>query len=253
MKDRFTRDSKTNRSRIRKRDRTTIFERDNRTCQFCGRKLEEGDATIDHIIPLARGGVDEITNFVTACEDCNGAKADLPLAEFAETIAIDVSKLPITGDPIIDNEALPLKLRILRKRIYDKARSEESQIKGKRFQNKIEQSFRRAFWNTEEGKQLESEFPNLPGQARIMVPEIRAISSTRREALLLIELAKSAQTRNLIGDVLTDGVDVEKVLNDLRSKTKDVALAKRIDRALARLPKQLRTEKAAGDDAGLVP
>ena len=34
-------------------------------------------ATLDHVVPLARGGPDSEANTVAACEACNGAKADI--------------------------------------------------------------------------------------------------------------------------------------------------------------------------------
>jgi hypothetical protein len=207
--------------------------------------------TIDHIIPLARGGVDEITNYVTACFECNQKKADLPIHVFARGIQIDVSEIPVTGDPIIDNHDLPVQLRQLRKKVYDKARMEEVRIRGKQFQKKIEKTFRRDFWATEDGKRLESEFPNLPGHVRIMLPEIRSIAQSERDALLLLELAKSAKTRNLIGSLLNKGTDVEKVLMNYRSRSSDPAMSKKIDQALARLEKkQPETEQDAPSNGG---
>jgi 5-methylcytosine-specific restriction protein A len=237
MKDRFTRISKVDRTRIRKEIRLAIYERDSFTCQFCGQQCSHEVLTIDHIIPLARGGVDEATNYVTACYDCNQKKADLPIHVFALRIKIDVSDIPVTGDPIIDNHDLPLQLRLLRKRVYDKARTNEVRIRGKQFQKKIEKTFRRDFWATEDGKRLENEFPNLPGHVRIMLPEIRSIAQSEREAIILVELAKSAKTRNLIGSLLNKGMDVEQVLNNYRSRSADPSMSKKIDQALARLEK----------------
>jgi 5-methylcytosine-specific restriction endonuclease McrA len=46
-------------------------------CFYCGR---ESRLTMDHIIPLARGGTDEPANCVLACGSCNSSKnAKLPL------------------------------------------------------------------------------------------------------------------------------------------------------------------------------
>lgn len=41
-----------------------------------GRRLD--DATIDHVIPYARGGTDAWTNLVLACRECNESKGDGP-------------------------------------------------------------------------------------------------------------------------------------------------------------------------------
>ena len=49
-----------------------IRERDEFTCCYCG---EYGD-TVDHIFPISRGGHVTWLNAVTACQPCNGFKAD---------------------------------------------------------------------------------------------------------------------------------------------------------------------------------
>jgi len=59
-----------------------IFERDNWVCHICKRRIDPATdrrqangATIDHIIPLSRGGADVRTNVATACNRCNRLKA----------------------------------------------------------------------------------------------------------------------------------------------------------------------------------
>jgi hypothetical protein len=240
MKDRFTHSSRLGRGKIPREMKDEIFLRDDFTCQFCDLVLPREELTIDHLVPLADGGLDEPTNYVTSCRACNQRKADIPLPEFARSLRIRITSLPIHGDPIIDNEKLPIALRILRKRIYDRIRHGKLNASNKRAQKKIEQTFRRDFWQTSLGKQLEAEFPNLPGPVRIMIPEIQTIAKTTNEYLLLIELAKSANTRNLIGSVLTEESNVEERLISLRDKSKDAALTKRIDRALERYQRELR-------------
>lgn len=60
-----------------------VFERDDWTCHLCGGsidpalpRLDAMGATIDHLIPLARGGVDELANVAAAHWSCNRAKGD---------------------------------------------------------------------------------------------------------------------------------------------------------------------------------
>lgn len=59
-----------------------IFERDNWTCHLCGKQLDPATdrrrpdgPTIDHVIPLSRGGTDVRANVKTACNRCNRQKA----------------------------------------------------------------------------------------------------------------------------------------------------------------------------------
>lgn len=48
-----------------------VMIRDNYTCQYCGSKKE---LTIDHVIPVSRGGKSNFENCVTACKSCNTKK-----------------------------------------------------------------------------------------------------------------------------------------------------------------------------------
>ncbi len=45
--------------------------RKNNKCWVCGKKLTQRTATLDHVIPLARGGQDNHNNMKLACEPCN--------------------------------------------------------------------------------------------------------------------------------------------------------------------------------------
>jgi 5-methylcytosine-specific restriction endonuclease McrA len=54
-----------------------VFARDNQTCGYCGRKIENlEECTVDHVIPRAQGGKSSWGNCVTSCKTCNHAKAD---------------------------------------------------------------------------------------------------------------------------------------------------------------------------------
>lgn len=56
--------------------RRNLELRDNNECQYCGRKVHGEEATIDHILPKARGGKNSWKNCVIACKPCNRKKAD---------------------------------------------------------------------------------------------------------------------------------------------------------------------------------
>lgn len=49
-----------------------VLRRDRHTCGYCG----DYAATVDHIVPLSRGGQNTWTNTVACCAPCNTRKAD---------------------------------------------------------------------------------------------------------------------------------------------------------------------------------
>lgn len=61
--------------------RHNIFERDNNTCQYCGRRFERHQLNLDHVIPRERGGTTTWENIVCACIQCNTRKANRTPAE----------------------------------------------------------------------------------------------------------------------------------------------------------------------------
>lgn len=67
---------------ISKSTRFEILQRDNHTCQYCGRKAPDVELQIDHLVPVARGGTDDFENLVTSCADCNSGKSAKLIEEF---------------------------------------------------------------------------------------------------------------------------------------------------------------------------
>lgn len=54
----------------------TIRERDGNRCQYTGRMLRPDEGSLDHIVPLSRGGKDVWENLVWAAKEVNQKKAD---------------------------------------------------------------------------------------------------------------------------------------------------------------------------------
>lgn len=61
--------------------REEIKRRDGYCCVYCG---ATEDLTIDHVVPLSKGGPTDASNCQTACRTCNQAKGSLSLAEFLD-------------------------------------------------------------------------------------------------------------------------------------------------------------------------
>lgn len=43
-------------------------------CHYCGRQVGARQLTMDHVVPLIRGGKSSRSNVVPACKDCNTQK-----------------------------------------------------------------------------------------------------------------------------------------------------------------------------------
>ena len=50
-------------------------------CYYCGGKFAPGELTLDHIVPVARGGRSTRGNMVVCCRSCNQEKKFLTPAE----------------------------------------------------------------------------------------------------------------------------------------------------------------------------
>ncbi len=53
-------------------------------CHYCGRPTPPADLTMDHVVPLVRGGQSTRGNLVPACKDCNNRKRHLLPMEWAD-------------------------------------------------------------------------------------------------------------------------------------------------------------------------
>jgi 5-methylcytosine-specific restriction enzyme A len=56
-------------------------------CYYCRRQVGAGALTMDHIVPLGRGGRSIRGNVVPACKSCNTRKKSLVPVEWTEYLA----------------------------------------------------------------------------------------------------------------------------------------------------------------------
>ena len=81
---------KTWRDNVPRKIRLRVYERDEYICQYCGKwcyesYVNDGKAvTIDHAIPVASGGTNDIENLVTCCRECNLRKSALIFETFED-------------------------------------------------------------------------------------------------------------------------------------------------------------------------
>lgn len=101
--------------KIGKKDKTYIFIRDNKRCFYCGKRLKFRQTTLDHFLPLSKGGKDEVFNLVTCCKKCNKIKSNIIYKDYKEIIIKlffrAVHDKRIIGKNInIDNKTLKISL-----------------------------------------------------------------------------------------------------------------------------------------------
>ncbi len=66
--------------------RRELFERDKWLCYYCGEKVTEANATLDHYIPVSQGGTSSKDNLFTSCLVCNSVKSGKRYEEAAPLI-----------------------------------------------------------------------------------------------------------------------------------------------------------------------
>jgi 5-methylcytosine-specific restriction endonuclease McrA len=55
-------------------------------CFYCRRKFPPGELTMDHLVPLIRGGKSSKGNIVPSCKECNNKKKYLLPLEWEEYV-----------------------------------------------------------------------------------------------------------------------------------------------------------------------
>ncbi len=59
---------------INKKRRFQVLERDGFRCRYCGANGTAEQLHVDHILPVSRGGSDDLDNLVASCHACNLGK-----------------------------------------------------------------------------------------------------------------------------------------------------------------------------------
>ena len=73
---------------LSKKQKLDVYERDGYKCQLCGRDMdytaEYSSFSVDHIMPLSRGGTNESDNLQTCCKSCNSRKGTKTTEEYIQ-------------------------------------------------------------------------------------------------------------------------------------------------------------------------
>lgn len=65
-------------------ERKTVYANGNGRCALCGKPIDFAKMTIDHKLPLSKGGTNEMGNLQPACLTCNVVKSDLTMQELVD-------------------------------------------------------------------------------------------------------------------------------------------------------------------------
>ncbi len=87
--DRDPRRIKSEREKARKLKKTHWWQRQlqRSLCEYCQGKFPPSELTMDHRVPLARGGKSTASNVVPACKECNSRKKlDTPADDIFKTL-----------------------------------------------------------------------------------------------------------------------------------------------------------------------
>ena len=144
-------DTRYGRQPIPRKLRHEVFKRDGYRCRECGASKDETSLEIDHILPVAKGGTNDIDNLQTLCRECNrmkhtdewvGGETDLEVAKnelfvLEESVKKEKNKLEITDD---ENKIIEYKFNIIKlnekinvvKDNIEKIKLEEQKLKIKR-------------------------------------------------------------------------------------------------------------------------
>ena len=84
----------TNASRYKQR----VADRDGLYCYFCEFPFSLEDLTLEHLIPIKRGGSQKsLENHALACNPCNNEKGGLTVREYAHWLGYNPSDFPRWG------------------------------------------------------------------------------------------------------------------------------------------------------------
>lgn len=110
------------RKAISKKLRFSVFERDNFTCQYCGRTPENDDVTlqVDHIVSVKNGGENDFGNLLTSCFDCNigkGARTTIKAKQTPEAIKKELARTKERMEQVLAMNVARRKIGNLKKKI----------------------------------------------------------------------------------------------------------------------------------------
>lgn len=81
------------RRQFTKEERLEIYNKYGGRCAYCGCELKLEEMTIDHILPLYRGGTNYPANLNPSCRSCNKYKATYTVEDFRKQLSLILGRL----------------------------------------------------------------------------------------------------------------------------------------------------------------
>lgn len=97
--------------------RYEVLKRAKRRCELCGAHEENAALHVDHIIPRAKGGADDLSNFQALCMTCNTNKRDRDDTDFRGVLASYDERengcvfCALPSDRVVDDDELCFAIR----------------------------------------------------------------------------------------------------------------------------------------------
>ena len=91
------------------RTKQLLFERQRRRCVICGKAKTIKNFQVDHIVPVVRGGPDQVSNFQLLCPPCNQRKGIHTNQEFYERYKRVLSRNMLLSPPSPPSEEIAQK------------------------------------------------------------------------------------------------------------------------------------------------
>lgn len=76
----------TKRRQFTKGERRAVLRKTGGHCAYCGKSIGYYDMQVDHVIPLRKGGTNDLDNLLPACRSCNHYKSTLTMEQFRESL-----------------------------------------------------------------------------------------------------------------------------------------------------------------------
>jgi 5-methylcytosine-specific restriction endonuclease McrA len=79
-------------AKCKQRRRKRKWEESKGTCFYCGIQMhfdkpnDDTRMTLDHLVPIIKGGRDNLENLVACCQKCNNKRGSMDIAEFVGVV-----------------------------------------------------------------------------------------------------------------------------------------------------------------------